>query len=126
VSSDSLPGALAETERVLRPGDRLALSDVVEGTLPDAAAGAFCLTGMRDLSALLRAVEDAEYTVEETRDHRADLLAMRDELAQQVDYERLLGLLGERGQTALAAIETLERAVEDGTVRYVSLVATAE
>ncbi len=128
--SDSLPQALAETRRVLRPSGRLALSDVVvEGTLPDlpdAAAEAFCLTGTRDRDTLLAAVEDAGYVVEGTRDHRDDLLAMRDDLTEQVDYRGLLSLLGERGQTALEAIDTLETAVEDGTVSYVSLVATAE
>ena len=128
--SDSLPRALAETHRVLRPGGRLALSDVVvEGDLPDlpdTVAEAFCLTGTRDRTALLDAIGDAGFTVDGTRDHRADLLTMRDEMAQQVDYEGLLGLLGERGQQALDAIETLETAVEDGTVSYLSLVATAD
>jgi SAM-dependent methyltransferase len=128
--SDSLPRALAETRRVLRPGGRLALSDVVvDGTVPDVpdiAAEAFCLTGTRDRDTLLGTVEDAGFAVEGTRDHREDLLAMRDELAGQVEYEGLLGLLGKRGQRALDAIETLETAVEDGTISYLSVVATAE
>jgi len=127
--SDSLSQSLAETYRVLRPGGRLALSDVVvEGPLPDlpdAAAEAFCLTGTRDRDALLAAVDGAGYRVEGTRDHRTDLLAMRDDLAGKVDYEGLLSLMGERGQRALDAIETLETAVEDGTISYLSLVATA-
>ena len=128
--SDSLPQALAETRRVVRPGGRLAISDVVvDGDLPDlpdTVAEAFCLTGTRDRDTLLAAVEDAGFTIENTRDHREDLLAMRDEMAQQVDYEGLLGLLGERGQRALDAIETLEAAVEYGTISYLSIVATAE
>jgi hypothetical protein len=116
--------------RVGRPGGRLALSDVVvEGhlpDLPDAAAEAFCLTGTRDRDTLLAAIEDAGYAVEGTRDHREDLLAMRDDLTDQVDYRGLLSLLGERGQKALDAINTLEAAVEDGTISYLSLVATAD
>ena len=55
-----------------------------------------------------------------------DLLAMRDELQSTVDYEGLLPALGEQGQQALAGIEELESAVEDGDVGYVSLVATVE
>ena len=58
--------------------------------------------------------------------HRDNLLAMRDELAGTVDYERLLGLLGETGQRALDGIETLESAVESDRVDYVSLVATRD
>jgi len=128
--ADSLAAALAETRRVLRPGGRLALSDVVvDGDVPDVpdvVAEAFCLTGRRDRDALRAAVEAAGYTVTGIHDHREALLAMRDDLAGRVDYEGLLGLMGERGQRALDAIETLERGVEDGTVGYVSLVATAD
>ena len=80
---------------------------------------------VRDRAALVAAVEDAGFTVEERRDHREDLLAMRAAVAGNVDYEGLLGLMGEPGQRALDAIDTLETAVEDGTVCYLSLVATA-
>jgi len=124
----SLPDALAETERVLDEGGRLALSDViVEGDppdLPDPAAEALCLTDRPGRTGLVAALEDAGFAVGEVRDHRADLLAMRDELRSKVDYEGLLGALGERGQGLLEGIEDLEAAVEGGGVGYVSLVAT--
>ncbi len=127
--ANSLPEALAETNRVLGDGGRLALSDVVVedsvSGLPGPMAEALCLTGRRSEAGLVAAIEDAGFTVGQVRDHRADLLAMRDELATKVDYEGLLGALGERGQRILAGIEDIEAAVENGDVGYVSLVATA-
>ncbi|MFB6233461.1 MAG: class I SAM-dependent methyltransferase [Haloarculaceae archaeon] len=124
----SLPDALAEAGRVLSEGGRLAMSDVVvEGTPPDLPgrmAGALCLTGRRSEAGLVGAIEDAGFAVREVRDHRGDLLAMRDELAAKVDYEGLLGALGEGGQRVLDGVEDLETAIEDGSVGYVSLVAS--
>jgi arsenite methyltransferase len=120
--------ALAESARVLDSGGRLALSDVVveddPPDLPGPVAEALCLTGRPDEAGFVAAVADAGFDVGEVCHHRTDLLAMRDELAASVDYEGLLGALGERGQRLLAAMEALEAAVEDGTVGYVSLVAT--
>lgn len=125
----SLPDALAEGRRVLADGGRLALSDVVTDDLPDVPetmARALCLTGRRNRAELVTAIETAGFAVGDVRDHREDLLAMRDELAATVDYERLLGALGERGERALSGVESLEAAVESGDVGYVSLVATVE
>jgi len=126
----SLPDALAETNRVLAPGGRLALSDVVVAgdppDLPGPMAEALCLTGRRSRAGLVTALEDAGFAVGEVRDHREDLLAMRDDLRSKVDYEGLLGALGERGEGVRAGIEDLEAAVEEGDVGYVSLVATVE
>ena len=99
-----------------------------DGEVPDVPAAmseALCLAGHRDRSAVLENIEAAGFDVEAERGHREDLLAMRDELAGRVDYEGLLGLLGERGRRALAGIETLEDAVESGRIDYVSVVAEA-
>jgi SAM-dependent methyltransferase len=125
----SLSAALSESGRVLGPGGRLAVSDVVASDTPDlpgTIAGPLCLTDRRSEAGLVAEIEAAGFSVEKRRRHREDLLAMRDDLASTVDYEGLLGALGERGQRLLAGIERLEQAVEDGDVGYVSLVATVD
>jgi arsenite methyltransferase len=125
----SLADALTEVERALADGGRLALSDVVvrgdPPELPGPMAEALCLTGRRSRTELIAEIESAGLAVSDVRDHRGELLAMRDELASTVDYEALLGALGDRGRQVLAGIEELESAVENGTVSYVSLVGTA-
>lgn len=120
--------SVAETRRVLDTGGRLALSDVVvEGDLPDLpapVAEALCLSDARDRNELLARLGDAGFGIDGVRDHRGDLLAMRDRLADRVDYEGLLGAFGDRGRRLLDAVEELEAAVEAGRVGYVSVVAT--
>jgi SAM-dependent methyltransferase len=122
-----LPRALSEAKRVLADGGRLALSDVViAGERPDISdelARAFCLTGARQRDHLFERVDEAGFTVEHTRDHREDLLAMRDRVGERVDYEGLLGAMGERGRHLQQGVADLEAAVEDGRVGYVSVVA---
>jgi SAM-dependent methyltransferase len=139
--SDDLDASLREARRVLvstgtsgAGGDgtngRLALSDVVvEGAppaLPGPIARALCLTGPRSRSRLVERVEDAGFAVGDVREHREDLLAMRDRAASRVDYVGLLGSFGDRGRRLLEGVRELERAVEDGRVGYVSIVATVD
>jgi len=124
-----LPRALSEAERVLVDGGRLALSDVVVADerpdIPDELARAFCLRGARQRETLVERIGEAGFTVEHTRDHREDLLEMRDRVGERVDYEGLLGAMGERGRRLQAGVADLETAVEDGRVGYVSVVARA-
>ncbi len=125
--ADDLEQAVTECQRILVPGGRLALSDVVLEhrleNVPAPMAQALCLTGQRHPETLIKHLEATGFVVTSRRDHRDDLLAMRDEIAGKVDYEGLLGALGDRGQPLLAAIQEIEAAVEDGTLGYVSLVA---
>lgn len=122
--------AFAEAQRVLPTGGRLALSDVVvEGSVPDVPdpiSRAVCLDQTSSRATLVDSIEEDGFEVGQVRDHREDLLAMRDTIADRVDYERLLGQLGVRGERILDGIQDVERGVEEGCIGYVSLVATAE
>lgn len=125
--ADSFERAAGEAARVLEPGGRLALSDVVvEGelpALPTPIERALCLGGDRSRTRLVSALDRAGFAVGPVEAHREALLAMRDRAAARVDYERLLPAFGARGRDLLDGIERLETAVEDGQVSYVSLVA---
>ncbi len=129
--SDDVEGTLAEARRALDEGGRLALSDVVtdgdEPRLPPFVAGALCLTNGkdRDRERLRARVEGAGFEIRGVRDHREDLLAMRDQVAEQVDLDGLLTLMGDRGDDLREQASELAGRVEDGTIGYVSLVAEA-
>lgn len=123
------PGArpFEEVGRVLAPGGRLALSDVVVeeplDNVPTALAEPLCLTTTRSQQELRERIERAGLEVVDAQGHREDLLAMRDELQEAVDYEGLFRAMGEEGTELLNAVGRLEKAVEDGRIGYISLVA---
>lgn len=123
----TLDAPLAESHRVLVDGGRLALSDVVvDGELPELpeeVLEALCLTDCRNESRLYDRVEGAGFSITDRRTHHEELLAMRDQLADRVNYTGLLGMLGDRGEELLTAIENLEAAVEGKQIDYVSLIA---
>jgi len=119
--------ALAEAHRVLEPGGRFAVSDiVVDGAvpdLPDPMIQALCLQNSRSRAETIAGIEDAGFTVSGVADHREELLAMRDTVGSKINYEGLLPLMGDRGTRILDGIHEAEAAVDEGRISYVSIVA---
>lgn len=126
--SENYQQTLSEINRVLTPDGRLTLSDVVVdidlSSMPSLIAEPFCLQQAKSQSETLAAIKAAGFTIEQTTDHQQDLIAMRDELTAQVDYEALLAMLGSQGEQLLGTINELEVAVERGDIGYLSVIAT--
>jgi len=125
--SSSLADTLADIERVLKPGGRLAFSDVtVEGDAPVIPAPfdeVLCLDGPREQDYIRDRVEGAGFEVEEIRTHHQDVLEMRDRIRESVDIERYASLVGSDNELQ-AGMQELEAAVESGRVGYISVVAS--
>lgn len=122
--------AFREARRVLDAEGRVALSDmVVAGETPDLPAPVdevLCLSNALAREELLDRIERAGFAVEDVRDHRENLLAMRDQVEESVDYEPLLRSLGDRGDRLLSSIDELDNRVDAGEISYVSLVASVD
>lgn len=125
--SPDLGATLRDVRQLLRPGGRLAFSDVtVEGALPALAPpldGMLCLDGDRESAHVERQIEGAGFEIESVETHREDVLEMRDRLTDAVDHDRLVAALGDRGPRLRESVAELEAAVEDGRIGYVSIVA---
>lgn len=87
-----------------------AVSDVVvEGelpSLPDPIVRMLCMGDGSSRGETIEAIGEAGFVVEDVRDHREDLLELRDRVGERVEYERLLRLLGEQGLAILDGIGT--------------------
>jgi len=126
--SPDLERTLCDVARILGDGGRLGLSDVtVTGeppTLPPPIDRLVCLDGQREQGQIRRSVERAGFEVQEIETRTDDLLEMRNRIREAIDFERLAGALGERGDDLREGLRELEAAVESGRVGYVSIVAT--
>lgn len=120
---------LAEIKRVLSPGGRVAISDVVveddHPSLPAPIEQLLCLDGNRRREYLLDSLRETGFAVGEVDDHHNDLLAMRDQIRQRVNVDVVQESL-DGVDTLTTGIGKLDTAIQNGRVGYVSVVGTSE
>ena len=126
------PRAAAELARIVRPGGRIALSDVTADAdalppeLRTLAARVACIAGAEPLAATVRLLEAGGIAVETTEDHRGALAELLERVEARLRVARLLegslpaALAGRVGQ-GLELVASARAAVDAGTLGYAAV-----
>ena len=125
-------GAVRELARVLKPGTRLALSDVTaeESLLPDELrtlqAWVACIAAARPADQIAALLESEAFSVESIENHDDALLELLGRLGSRLRVVAMYGAAAGALDGAPALVELAREAVISGTLGYASLVARRE
>jgi ubiquinone/menaquinone biosynthesis C-methylase UbiE len=125
-------GAVRELARVLKPGARLALSDVTadESVLPDELrtlqAWVACIAAARPADEIAALLESEAFSVESVERHDEALLELLDRIESRLRVVAMSGAAAGVLDGAPALVELAHDAVTSGTLGYASLVAHRE
>ena len=125
-------GAVRELARVLKPGARLALSDVTadESRLPDELrtlqAWVACIAAARPADQIAALLESEAFSVESVERHDEALLELLDRIESRLRVVAMSGAAARALDGAPALVELAHDAVTSGNLGYASLLAHRE